>query len=44
VGDTEAFEAELQGWDPRLETIEVYLRRILAGADADLVSRMTRSP
>lgn len=41
-GEPGRFEAELQGWDPRREALEAYLRRVLDGADADLVSRMLR--
>lgn len=32
----------LQGWDQSDEPLDEYLRRILAGADADLVVRMTK--
>lgn len=42
-GDPGRFESELQGWDPRECTVQEYLTRLLAGADADLVSRMVRS-
>lgn len=42
-GAPERFEATLQGWDPRRQTLEAYLADILATADAELVSRMVRS-
>ncbi len=42
-GSLEGLETGLQGWDPRQEDLQTYLRRTLEGADADLASRMLRS-
>ncbi|MBT8336614.1 MAG: hypothetical protein KJO11_08415, partial [Gemmatimonadetes bacterium] len=40
AADGERFRSALQGWDERTETLNAYLARVLAGADADLVSWM----
>lgn len=40
-GDPGRFEESLRGWDPGSSTLAEYLHALLAGGDAELVSRMT---
>ncbi len=41
-GDAGDLESILQGWDSRSTDLRAYLEELLAGADAELVSRMVR--